>query len=59
MPEYRLYRLSETGRLMAPAVGIDVPNDAAAIAKAIEIDHAYVIEVWAGSRLVSRVDPNR
>jgi hypothetical protein len=58
MPEYRLYRLKENGRLLGPSIEIDVPDDAAAIAKAIEIDHAYIIEVWCGARLVSRVDPN-
>jgi hypothetical protein len=58
MPEYRLYRLNEVGRLMGPSIEIDAPDDAAAIAKAVEIDHAYIIEVWSGARLVSRVDPN-
>jgi hypothetical protein len=58
MSEYRLYRLNEVSRLLGPAIEIDVPDDAAAIARAVEIDHAYIIEVWSGARLVSRVDPN-
>jgi hypothetical protein len=59
MPEYRLYRLNASGRLLGPSVDIDVLDDAAAIAKAIEADHAFIIEVWLGSRLVSRVDSSR
>jgi hypothetical protein len=59
MPEYRLYRLNELGRIMGPSVDIDVPDDAAVIAKAVEINHANIIEVWSGPRLVSRVDPKR
>jgi hypothetical protein len=44
---------------MAPAVEIEVQDDAAAVDKAIKLDHAYVIEIWSGARLVSRVDPDR
>lgn len=58
MPEYCLYRLNEDGRLLGPSIEIKVPDDAAAIAKAIAVDHAYLIEVWCGNRLVSRVDPS-
>ena len=59
MPDYRLFRLDSSNRIIGPAIVVTEPDDDAAITKAIEIDHADVIEVWCGPRFVSRVDPNR
>jgi hypothetical protein len=59
MSDYRLFRLDGANRIMGPAIEISVSDDDAAIVKAIEIDHADVIEIWSGPRFVRRVDPNR
>jgi len=59
MTEYRLFRLDATSRIMGPAIELDLPDDDAAIAKAVEIDHAHTIEIWSRARLVSRVNPTR
>lgn len=56
MPDYRLYRLNELNRIIQ-AVEYSGVDDDAAVAEAIRIDHAAVVEIWCGWRLVSRVDP--
>jgi len=56
MVHYRLYRL-RTNNSIIDALDIDAHDDEAAMAKAVEIDHAPLIEVWCGTRMVSRVAP--
>jgi hypothetical protein len=56
VPEYRLYRLRADDSIIEP-INLVVPDDDAAIAEAIRIDHAAYIEIWSGTRLVSRVAP--
>jgi hypothetical protein len=58
MSEYRLYRLRDDNSIIE-AINIVVPDDRAAIEKAIEIDHAAYVEIWCGSRIVSRVAPGQ
>jgi hypothetical protein len=58
MPEYRLYRLDEAGHIKG-VIGFDGPDDDAAIAEAIRVDHAANIEIWAGARKVALIDPER
>jgi hypothetical protein len=56
MPEFRLYRLRADNSVI-DRVDFIGPDDAAATAEAIRIDHAEYIEIWNGSRMVSRVAP--
>lgn len=58
MPQYRLFRLDGANRIMGPGIEITVSDDDAATRKAIEIDHAQIIEIWCGPRYVTRVDPD-
>ena len=57
LPEYRLYRLNADNHVDEPSVDINVADDAEAVLAAFRIDHAAVIEVWNGKRLVTRVYP--
>lgn len=56
MPEYRLYFLNDGDRIIR-AQDLDCADDDAAIAAALALDHAAVIEIWNRRRLVSRVRP--
>jgi hypothetical protein len=56
MPEFRLYRLRADDSIIN-CVEFTGPDDAAATAEAIRIDHSDHIEIWNGSRKVSRVAP--
>lgn len=58
MPEYRLYRLHVDDSVF-DRVDYIGPDDAAAIAEAIRIDHAEYVEIWNGVRKVTRVAPGR
>jgi len=57
MPEYRLYRLNAAGRVCAPGIEVMLVDDAEAVVEALRLDHADVIEIWCGKRLVTRVHP--
>ena len=56
MPSYRFYALDRTGRIVAPAVDSDLPDDAAACAHADTLvaadDAAHSVQVWQATRLV-------
>ena len=56
MPSYRFYSLDRAGRIAAPAVDADLPDDEAACARAhtlAEADEAaHSVQVWQASRLV-------
>lgn len=56
MPDYRLYFMSADDHVVR-AQDLDCPNDEAARAAARRLDHATVIEIWSGKRLVGRVEP--
>lgn len=56
MPSYRFYSLDLAGRIVAPAVDADLPDDEAACAHAhalvIAEGAAHSIQVWQDTRLV-------
>lgn len=56
MPSYRFYSLDRAGRIVAPAVDADLPDDDAACARAHDLvtsdGGAHSIQVWQGTRLV-------
>ncbi|MDO9486749.1 MAG: hypothetical protein Q7J32_00105 [Sphingomonadaceae bacterium] len=56
MPEYRLYFLNEGDRIIR-AEDLDCADDDAAVAAALALDHAAVVEIWNRQRLVTRVKP--
>jgi hypothetical protein len=58
MPEYRLFFHNAEGGFMRAEV-VDVADDASALAKARELDHAHCIEVWQGKRMVGTVEPEK
>jgi hypothetical protein len=56
MPFYRLYRLDAVDHIKS-VEQFRGKDDEAAIAEAVRLDHAAVIEIWTGKRKVARVDP--
>lgn len=58
MPSYRLYRL-DVGDKIIDAIDFDGSDVASAKAEAIRVDHAEIIEVWCGTKMVARVNPSK
>jgi hypothetical protein len=58
MPSYRLYRLNAANKII-DAIDFDGPDIDSAKAEAVRIDHAEIIEIWCGARMVARVNPNQ
>lgn len=56
MAHYRLYRLGSDDSIFE-GDDLDASDDAAAIAEAVLIHYAAYIEIWCGTRMVSRVAP--
>jgi len=54
MNDYRLYFMSADDHVLR-AQDIECADDAAALEAARILDHAAVIEIWCGKRLVGRV----
>ena len=57
MPSYRLYRLNVANKII-DASDFDGPDLDSAKAEAVRIDHAEIIEIWCGARMVARVSSN-
>ena len=57
MPSYRLYRLNAADKII-DAIDFDGPDVNSARTEAARIDHADIIEIWCGARLIARVKPN-
>jgi len=55
MREYRAYPISNDGHFMHPTV-IPCADDQEAITEAKKLLNGRTIEVWAGSRLVARLE---
>jgi hypothetical protein len=58
MPSYRLYRLNAANKII-DAIDFDGPDLDSAKSEAVRIDHADIIEIWCGVRMVARVNPNQ
>ena len=54
MISYRLYFLNEQGRIIR-ADNISAEHDAGAREAAIQLDHAFEVEIWEKSRKVGTV----
>jgi hypothetical protein len=58
MPRYRAYQVDHEARVMGFPLVLDCADDEAAIERAkLGLDGGSYIEVWHGSRLVSRFQP--
>ncbi len=57
MPEYRFYRVAQSGHIHAPPVSVEAANDAAALKLAREQLSGGDIEVWRDTRLVAYLTP--
>jgi hypothetical protein len=56
MRNYRLYFLDVNDRIIRAEI-VSGADDTAAVAAAVERDHAHFIEMWEGTRRVGSVDP--
>jgi hypothetical protein len=56
MVDFRLYRLRANNSIV-DFIDIPAASDKEATIEAIKLDHAEIMEIWQGERLVSRVDP--
>ena len=52
MPIYRFYTINHDGHIGGPATQHDLPDDAAAMAKAQQVLADQDIEIWLGPRVV-------
>jgi hypothetical protein len=59
MTVYRVYKLSEDGRVSGPPHVIDCRDDEAAMCEARSLLRGHVREVWDLARFVGRIDPAR
>lgn len=58
MPEYRIYAISKSNRIVLPPEVTNLPDDAAAADRAQEmLDGHHAIEAWNQDRLVVRIVP--
>jgi hypothetical protein len=58
MPMYRLYRLNAANKII-DAIDYEGPDLDSVKAEAVRIEHAEIIEIWCGARMVARVNPNQ
>ncbi|MDO6414980.1 hypothetical protein Q4F19_11365 [Sphingomonas sp. BIUV-7] len=56
MADYRIYRLNRENRVIG-GTDFAAESDELAVAEGIRLDHAAMVEIWCGRRLVARVDP--
>jgi hypothetical protein len=55
MPDYRIYVLTEEGRITTPPRLVTADTDQAAIRRARHLLDGSDVEVWEGPRLVRRI----
>jgi len=58
MPEYRLYLLDQHGHI-ARRKDLHVADDRQAIAEAKQFVDGRIVELWSGTDLIARIDPQR
>ena len=59
MADYKLYALNGAGQIAGAPEQIEAPTDRQAIAAARELNRHQVMELWHGTRLVTRIEPLR
>jgi hypothetical protein len=57
MPSYRLYTLTSECHITSPPNIVDCKDDQAAVVGAKQALDGRAIEIWNGSRLVARLNP--
>jgi len=56
MPEYHLYTLDEYGHIRGRK-DLTLPNEQQAIAQAKQFVDGRAVELWSGTNLIARIDP--
>ena len=57
MPEYRFYKITQTGHITEPSSVVVCPDDVAAIKEARKLLDGGDIEIWEGRRVVAYLVP--
>ena len=57
MTEYRLYFLNSVGSIARGGMELEFETDADAIEHASQFVDGLALELWAGTRMVSRIEP--
>ena len=55
MPEYRVYRITHGNAVAGPPTILECTSDRAAVIEAKKLLNGLDLEVWEGSRVVSRL----
>jgi len=55
MPDYGIYEIDKSGRLVGPPRHITCGDDEDAVRKARPLMDGYDIEVWQGARVVAQI----
>ena len=55
VPDYRIQILTFDNKIAGPAVEVDCQSDAEAVAKARTLLNGQDIEIWSGTRIVTRL----
>jgi hypothetical protein len=58
MPEYHLYMFDQHGHIMGRK-DLKLPDDQQAIAKAKQFVDGRAVELWSGTNLIARIDPQK
>ena len=56
MPDYRVYTLIQTDKIVGRADVVSCATDAEAVVKARQFLHSNDLEIWQGARMVSRLN---
>lgn len=57
-PHYRFYTLTDEGHIVRPSSSCRLPDDAAAVQHAKLVIEDNAIEIWEGTRVVARINPD-
>lgn len=58
MPEYRIFRLDDAGKILGPSEAISYENDQDAIRETRKTLDGATLEIWDGPRRIATLRPN-
>jgi len=58
MPEYRIFRLDDAGKILGPSEAIQFENDQNAVRETRKTLSGATIEIWEGPRRIATIRPN-
>jgi hypothetical protein len=58
MPEYRIFRLDDEGKILKPSEAIKLESDQDAVREMRKTLNGATIEIWEGPRRIAIIRPN-